>query len=215
MIREGVIKSRTTLNEVPMQMGLADDVDRKFPLQRHARLRQQHGRSADRHDPGPRRLRQSVHMPDAAADADAGAVRAGPPADRAAAPGAAGDRAGHRHRPGTEVRLRRRQGQQGRLSPREAGTGVRRSAGDRRRAEAGRPRGGQRPAADPAGDRGEGRAGRHGQPASVARPKQPAAKRANLAPKRPRSRTGSLRRHSPAVPAANRRPESRPSLTDP
>ncbi len=60
MIREGVIGTRK-LSQVPVYVGLADDVEHKFPLHGHARLRQQHRRSADRHASGPRRARQPVY----------------------------------------------------------------------------------------------------------------------------------------------------------
>ena len=153
LLREGAIQSRS-LGEVAVRMGLADDVEKGVPAARHARLHQQHGRSADRHDPTPRQVRKPL-QPQEAAPAVARLLRPRPPGRGPAAQNAPRHEARDRHRPGRQVRLRPGRQKQGRLPASQIGNGLRRSPGDRRRPQTGPARGRQRPAAHPAGRRSQ------------------------------------------------------------
>ena len=85
MVREGLIKTRNN-REIRVRDGAGRRHRAEVSPARHARLRQQHGRSADRHAPGPRHVCQPVHVPRPAAGVDAGLVRAGPALDGPGAP---------------------------------------------------------------------------------------------------------------------------------
>ena len=121
MKREGIIQQRLDAR-CDVQMGLADDVTAEFPL--HGML----DFANNTVDPqtGTILVRGTFanpyELPDQPPVLMPGLfVRVrldmGPPHKTLLV-----TRAGHRHRPGPEIRLRRRQGQQGRLSPRDAGT---------------------------------------------------------------------------------------------
>ena len=124
---------------------------RGLPAPGEHQLRQQPGEPDHRQHLGPRRLPQ----PQAAERRPAAVarnVRAHPPADRPAAPGAAGHRPGHRHGPGPEVRLRPRRREQGPVSPRHDRPAPAGRPARRRGAEARRLGGRRRPAAGPPED---------------------------------------------------------------